>query len=149
MADDDDRAIKTVKGISSVAWEKGLKSAKKRDEPYGVWLGRAIERQADLEADDRVILPDEREDGQPASAPASAQPRVSFSLGEIEGAMRTAADLASAAGLEVPKPMARHYFALLTSTLRLARGLEPLKPRQTRRRIGQTQPKIGQTVIDG
>ncbi len=149
MADEDDRAIKTVKGISSTSWEKGLKAAKKRDEPYGVWLGRAIDRQADLEAEDRVILPDEREAGQPASAPVSAQPRVTFSLGEIEAAMRTAADLATAAGLEVPKPMARHYFALLTGTLRLARGLEPLKPRQTRARIGQTQPKIGQTVIEG
>jgi len=141
MADDDDRTIKTVKGISGAAWEKGLKSAKKRDEPFGVWLGRAIDRQADMEADDRVILPDERAVGQTVSAPASDH-APAFALPEIEAAMRTAAALADAAGMEVPKPMARHYFALLTSTLRLARGLPPLKPRQTR---GQTVLKIGQT----
>lgn len=141
MADDDDRTIKTVKGISGAAWEKGLKAAKKRDEPFGVWLGQAIERQADAQAYDRIEMPDERTPGLPPSAPVSAH-APAFALPEIEAAMRTAAALAEAAGMEVPKPMARHYFALLTSTLRLARGLPPLKPRQTRR---QTLLEIGQT----
>ena len=88
-----------------------------------------------MEADDRVILPDERPattQGLPASAPA-------VSLAEIETAMRAAAAVAAASGVPVPKVAARHCYALLTKQLRAARGLPQGRQRP---RIGQTVPQI-------
>lgn len=144
-----DPVSKTVKGMDAEVWEKGVEAAKRRGQPFAEWLARAITDRLGVVAGDQVIFPDERPQPEP-SLPQSAPPvGPAFALSEIEAAMRTATVLADAAGLEVPKPMARHYFALLTGTLRLARGLPPLKARQTQRRIGQTRPENGQTIEGG
>jgi hypothetical protein len=56
-------------------------------------------------------------------------------------ALQTAQAAAEAAGIAMPKDVARHGFALVRTRMREARGLPPLaprKPRQTPLLLGQT-----------
>jgi hypothetical protein len=100
------------------------------------WLNRAVHTQAKLEAGERVLPPAPRP---AASVPAVVSyPAAPVDFGELAELMQAAQAVAEAAGVPIPKATARHALALTTAQLRAARGLPPLRPRQTDRKNGQT-----------
>ena len=137
----DDKAPMTVKAMPVRVRQRALKAAAKQGQSMAEWLTRAIDQLADREEGERETFPDEA--GKPGKLPAlPSQPSpvvipTSF-LTDLIDAMRAAEAVAAASGVPVPKATAHHAFAILTNHLRKARGLPPVKPRQTRPQIGQT-----------
>ena len=105
----------------------------------GVWLERAVRNQAEREAGERVLPP--VKPGQPVASFEPVKPTQEMGkpldLAGLAAALQAVATVHEAAGLPVPKVLARNASALLLAQLREARGL-PVKPRQTTRLIGQT-----------
>jgi hypothetical protein len=126
----------TIKSMLVETRLLAIACAAKRGETMGQWIDRAIKRQADIEAGDR-IEPARFEPSLPAVKPAPETGNP-ISMTELRQAMEAAAAVSTASGVQVPKTTARHAYALLTQRLREGRGLPPLAPRQTRARIGQT-----------
>ena len=131
-----ERAPKTVKSMPVKPWETAVSCAMKRGEQMGDWLARAILTQANLEAGDRVIPPDERpvlptrQTGDAPVLPIVAPPPPDL--------LQALAAIADASGRPVPKDVAGHAYALARGYLRAARGLPAAKPRQTLPQLGQT-----------
>ena len=146
---DPDKAPMTIKAVPTATRTKMVRCAEKRGQTMAVWLARAVDNQANLEAGDQVepALFEPREVGLPLvkPEPISGKP---FVLADLRDAMAAAAAVATASGLPLPKVMARHAYALLTAQLREARGLSPAKPRQTLIAGGQTRIKSGQTTLN-
>lgn len=81
-----------------------------------------------MEAGDQVIPP-----GQPGNPPMvglAGQTRQTLGMTDLAETMRAAASMAEASGVPAPKTAARHAFAILTATLREARGLPPVRRRE-------------------
>jgi len=137
MANDEanERAPWTIKGMDVETRKLVVKCATQRGQSVAVWLETAVRNQANLEAGDRIEMP-----GQPRpTAPPNGQ--TGFDLAELMAALQTAQAAAEAAGIAMPKDVARHGFALVRTRMREARGLPPLaprKPRQTPLLLGQT-----------
>lgn len=135
MADDaaDDATgpvAKTVKGIDPAAWKRGTDAAKRRGEPFRIWLARAIDREASANRGDRIIPPDERP-GLPPSAPPSAPGLAPPAVADL---LQAAAQVAAASGRKMPREVATHCYGLLVDHLRTARGLPPRPPPTSRAR---------------
>lgn len=122
----------TIKAFPIAARERMKACAARRDQTQGEWLARAIDTQANLEARDLVepALFDPR--------PPTPPPGMTLDLTELRLTMEAAAATAAATGVQVPKAIARHVYALLGQELRTARGIPARAPRQTTARIGHT-----------
>lgn len=141
METPDDKAPMTVKAMPVRARQRALKAAAKQDQSMAEWLTRAIDQLADREEGARETFPDEavKPGKPPALAELSSQVVIPPGfLTDLIEVMRAAEATAVAAGVPVPKAVARHSYAILTARLRQVRGLPPVKPRQTRLQIGQT-----------
>ena len=133
---DAEHAPFTVKAFSVEAREVARKAAYKQGEHMGVWLERAVRNQAEREAGERVLPP--VKPGQSVTPFDLVKPTQEMGkpldLAGLATALQAVATVHEAAGLPVPKVLARNASALLLAQLRAARGL-PVKPR---RLIGQT-----------
>lgn len=125
----------TIKSVSTATRAKVNAAARRENLTVGQWLERRV---AEWEADGGPV---------PVGAPALvAEP---MSLAELRDAMGAAAAVASAAGVAVPKAVARHAFAVLATQLRDARGLPPVRPRQTRLGNGSVARLLTADPVDG
>lgn len=134
MANDDaDKAPWTIKSVDVGVRKMAVKCALHRGETMAEWLARAVRAQANVEAGDQVIPP-----SQPDSPPMvglNGQSRHPLGMTDLAETMRAAAMMAEASGVPAPKTAARHAFAILTATLREARGLPPVRRRERQRLI--------------
>ena len=133
-----ERTTITVKSVEAEAWIMARAAVARTGESMGAWLSRAIRQLAEGEKGVREILPDERPAVSPGLPPVSPQftaevfPAEALAL--LRDTMLAAHAVSVAAGVPVPKGVATHSFALLSSHLRTARGMPPLAPRQRRPR---------------
>lgn len=109
----------TIKSVSTATRAKVNAAARRENLTVGQWLERRV---AEWEADGGPVPIG-------AAPAATAEP---MSLAELRDAMGAAAAVAAASGVAVPRGVARHAFAVLATQLRDARGLPPVRPRQTR-----------------
>lgn len=128
-SDDTGAAPWTIKSMSVEARKLAVACAGKRGQTMASWLETAVRNQAAIEAGDRVTLPDER---RPAPSPRSAGLPDTDAMANLAHTMQAVQAVAEAAGLPLPKRVARHAFALLETNLRAARGLPEPAPRAAR-----------------
>ena len=112
------------------AWNLAKTTATKRGETLAEWLSRAIYRQAQEDAGERVSPSAGKSN--PTANPVS---RPDISPDEVEALARSMKLMADAAEVPVPKTAARHVIALATQHMRAARGLPEPKPRAPRRKV--------------
>jgi hypothetical protein len=122
----DDMAPWTIKSVSTRV-RTGISLAARRE---GVTVGRWVEKRYD----------DWEADGSPVQAPAASAP--SGGLAEIADMLRAATEAAQAAGIPLPKPIARQSFAILDGVQRAALG----KPPRTRRPPRLAAPSADEDV---
>lgn len=136
---DAEHAPFTVKAFPVEARELARKCATKQGEHMGAWLARAVRTQANLEAGERVLPPVKQ--GQPVASYELVKPTQEtgkpLDLAGLATALQAVAKVHEAAGLPIPKTLARQASGLVLDQIREARGL-PSKLRQTGRLIGQT-----------
>lgn len=123
----------TVKAMPVAEWKRAKDAAEKQDQSMAEWLARAINQLADREAGEREVFPNQA----PVSPPSLPTPTIP--AGEVTEMMRAAHAVSQAAGVPVPKTVARHLFAVLSAQARAARGLPASKPRSPR---GETVRRI-------
>jgi hypothetical protein len=131
----DDRGNWTIKNVSAEARKRALSCATKRGESMAVWMERAIQNQASLEADDRVLPPGQRDGqrGQPTELPAVVTAAMGTSeLAVLVQALQTTA---TATGRPAPRDVAGHVYGLMRARMREARGLLPPPPREAPRML--------------
>lgn len=145
-----------IKSVPVATRRLMLGLATKQGQTLAEWLAQTVDLAARMQAGERVLPP--LVPGQPGrpgqtlgqtlgqafgqtpGQPGTTAPAVVNARGfaELAVALRAARELADAAGVPVPRSLARHALALLAAQLREARGLPP-------RRAGKTLPQIGQT----
>jgi hypothetical protein len=123
------RAPWTIKAVDVETRRLAVRCATRRGLTMPAWLETAVRNQASIEAGDQVILP-EKPGQTPALIGQTTAPAID--LGELARAVQAAQEIATAAGVAVPKDIARHTFGLLRARLRDARGLPPRMPRKPR-----------------
>jgi hypothetical protein len=116
MANQDETKTINVKGVSAAAWDRARQCADKTDESLGVWLSRAIETQANLEAGPREWPPVKPEpDVVKLAAPLTPDEYKVLCEG-MEIARRVS-------GQPVPPNLSKQLDLLSLDILRAARGL--------------------------
>ena len=121
----------TIKSVSTATRAKVNVAAKREGLTVGQWLERRV---AEWEADGGPV---------PVRSVAPTAPGIApMSLSGLRDAMGAAAAVAAASGVAVPKVVARHAFAVLAAQLRDARGLPPVRPRQTQLANGRATPLL-------
>jgi len=119
MADQPDRTPWTIKSVPVAIRQRATERAKNNDETVGEWIERAVLAQADREANTLVIPP-----GKPEQTEAlPAAPRANRDLAALARAAVEVARLYQAAGLPLPKRVARRFGAMLWAEIRPAPDL--------------------------
>ena len=113
-----------IKAMPVSTREKAVRYARMRGETMAEWVSRAVDTQASIEDGDRVLPP-----GEPEQTTQVAGPDL-HALAAALQTMQEARAMAEAAGLPVPRSLARAAFALVRQSARKARGLPPLAPRR-------------------
>jgi hypothetical protein len=117
---DDEKTTINVKGVSTKAWDRAKNAAAKQDETMGVWLSRAANQLADMEAGPREF---------PPALSANLRPEMvkppGLTAPELAGLMQSMAALATATGTPPAKADIRRAYALVDDHVREARGMPP------------------------
>lgn len=132
----------TIKNVPVSVRKVALDGANRQNENAAVWLARAVENQANMERGAMVFPP-----GQPTVKPTAnldddadrlayhdhgLAHRGQLDYAGLAQAMQAAVAGCAAAGIDMPKPLARGFVTLIGNEVRAARGLPPLKPRRKR-----------------
>ena len=106
----------TIKSVSTVTRDKVTMAARREGLTVGQWLEKRV---AEWEADGSPVVT------APASTPAGG-------LTEMADMLRATTEAAQAAGMPLPKAVARQSFAILDAVQRAALGKPPRAPRPSR-----------------
>jgi hypothetical protein len=138
MAEETDKSNWTIKNFPVAVRKDALEGANRQNENAATWLARAVENQANMERGAVVFPP-----GQPVKPTANPDDdaerladrdhrlvhRGQLNYEGLAQAMQAAVAGCAAAGIDMPKPLARAFVALIGSEVRAARGLPPVKRR--------------------
>ncbi|MDA8251106.1 MAG: hypothetical protein M0Z28_18310 [Rhodospirillales bacterium] len=110
--------------------ETAVECARRQGQTVAEWVTRAVKLLSDMESGERVIPPDER------PSDGARQAVIPMETAEIALAAEALARLQTEG---IPRDVRRHAAALIRDRMRAARGMPPVKRRQTRALIGQTE----------
>ena len=108
-----ERSNWTIKAVNVATRKTAVDCAGRAGLSVAQWLERAVRNQANLDAGNAVIPPDERGDN-----------RANLPMPKIDDVLHAISTLA-AAGVPVPKTIGRAVYAMLGQEVRRRRGLPP------------------------
>ena len=121
MANEADRTPWTIKAMPIDVRKRATDAANRQGQTVAEWMARAVNQLADME------------DSAPREIPRQVAPQPALlDMVELRMLMEAAQATGNAAGVPVPKAIARHAFAVLADGLRAARGLPPAPARKPR-----------------
>ena len=122
MANEADRTPWTIKAMPIAVRKRATDAANRQGQTVAEWMARAVNQLADME------------DSAPRETPRQVAPPPPplLDMVELRKLMEAAHATGQAAGVPVPKAIARHAFAVLAGGLRAARGLPAAPARKPR-----------------
>lgn len=115
---DDEKTTINVKGVFVKAWETAKKAANRQEMTMGLWLSRASETQANLEAGPMEIPA--------ANLPAQPGNPLTLPAEDLAAMMAGMVALAGATGVQPSKRTVRQVYGLIEDRVRLARADAPV-----------------------